>query len=42
MAAAKDGGDKQLDFTIDPNGVVAADGDDEILADLSYCLCPSG
>ncbi len=41
MAAAKDGGDKQLDFTIDKDGAVAAQGDDEILTDLSYCLCPS-
>ena len=41
MAAAKDGGDKQLDFTIDKDGAVVAQGDDEILTDLSYCLCPS-
>ena len=43
MAAFKDGGDKDLDATIAADGTtIAAAGDDTILEDLSYCLCPGG
>ena len=42
MAAFKDGGDKQLDATINAAGVVTDAGDDSKIADLDYCLCPGG
>jgi len=41
MAAFKDGGDKDLEATIHSDGeTIAAAGDDELIADLNYCLCP--
>ena len=43
MAAAKDGGDKSLDFTINADGITVSNaGDDGVIEDLNYCLCPGG
>ena len=40
MAAFKDGGNKDLEATIHADGeTIAAAGDDELIADLNYCLC---
>ena len=43
MAAFKDGGNKDLEATIDADGVtIAAAGDDTLIPDLNHCLCPGG
>jgi MSHA pilin protein MshA len=43
MAAFKDGGDKDLEATIDADGTtIAAAGDDTLIPDLNHCLCPGG
>ena len=42
MHVVKDGGDKDLLSTTTDAGAITAVGDDEVITDLSYCLCPSG